>query len=240
MHYDRIVVNSSYSMLRTYWNNSTIRLFGGTKLSLLLIDTSFTIEDAPKYGTMLKAIEKAARTCYKSEDKITDDSAEGLIQRCIDVEHDSVLEHSYISVRIICDRGISHELVRHRLCSFSQESQRYVAYADKPVEVVKPYWYEDAPEDTRKLWLGAMHESLRVYNSLIASKIARQGARSVLPNSMKTELVMTANIREWRHVMRLRCSDAAHPDMRKLMRPRCTEFGNMFPVFSSDIVDTFQ
>ncbi len=177
--------------------------------------------------SILKRIELAGRTCYKSEDRITPDSAKGFVKRILDSGHHSVIEHINITVRFICDRGVSHELVRHRLASYSQESTRYANYSKdnfgSEIIVIKPlFWSEDSPE--YREWLKAMETAEQAYMRLIELGVSPEQARSVLPNSLKTEIVMTCNIREWRHVFNLRCSRTAHPQMREIILPLLKEF----------------
>ena len=162
----------------------------------------------------LKIIERAGRACYQSEIG----SSEGFVVRLISRGHFSVIEHAYLSYRIICDRGVSHELVRHRLFSFSQESTRYCKYKGQ-LTFVRPHWYNRSPEtiqrnENRAAWLNAMHNAEDTYLRMLNKGLPPQDARAVLPNSLKTELIMTGNLRNWRHFFELRCSPAAHPDMR--------------------------
>ena len=161
----------------------------------------------------IQFIERCGRICYKSEDKITDDSARKFVSGLIKSGHHSVIEHVTISCHIICDRGVSHELVRHRLASFSQESTRYCNYKDEMSFVIPPWELDGHYED----WHTAMRGTVLRYNALLRQGQTPQQARAVLPNSLKTELIMTANLREWRHVYKLRSSKAAHPQMRELM-----------------------
>lgn len=184
-------------------------------------------------------IEKAGRVCYKSEDRITEGSAEKFISRLIDSKHESVLEHGSITVRIICDRGISHELVRHRLASFSQESTRYCNYSKegfgKEITVIdiasgfKMRVTDEKEMAIYSIWLNAMKEAERSYFDMIDAGATPQLARSVLPNSLKTEVVVTANPREWLHIFRLRTSPQAHPQIREIMIPMQAEFAKYWP-----------
>jgi len=190
----------------------------------------------------LQLIELAGRTCYKSEDKITDNSAGKFVENITKRGHHSVIEHAVMTVRFICDRGVTHELVRHRLCSFSQESTRYCNYKGGVTFVIPP-WCKDLKEgeypfcikDTRLLeftsrqWINAMHKTELTYITLLMEGWSPQQARSVLPNSTKTEIVMTANVREWRHIFRLRCSKASHPQMREIMIPLYEEVIKIMP-----------
>ena len=161
----------------------------------------------------LKLIERAGRTCYKSEAKITADSAERFVKKIIIRGHDSVLEHASMTVRIITDRGISHEIVRHRIgMSYSQESTRYVKY-DGGIEVIKPPFLVGLALDN---WQASTEDSQSAYIGMIKKGVSRQWARSVLPTCLKTEIVVTGNFRSWRHFLRLRMSHAAHPQIREI------------------------
>jgi thymidylate synthase (FAD) len=197
----------------------------------------------PDGNHVLEHLERAARTCYKSEDKITEGSARKLMSRILQVKHESVLEHACVSVRIVCDRGISHEIVRHRLASFSQESTRYANYSQEKfgseITVIRPFfWSEDSPE--YGLWLEAMEKAEVVYLALLEAGARPQEARSVLPNSLKTEIVVTANLREWRHIFNLRCASPAHPQIRQIMLPLLASFHERIPVVFDDLYATFQ
>lgn len=190
----------------------------------------------------LQHIERIARVCYKSEDKITQDgeSAKKLIEMLIDREHEAMLEHESISVLFICDRGVSHELVRHRVASFAQESTRYCNYSkDKfghEITVIKPCFFEEGSTDLG-LWKGSCRLVENYYFSLLYSGKSPQEARTVLPNSLKTEVVMTANYREWRHILKLRCAPSAHPQMRELMIPLLDDLHDRLPVIFDDIYE---
>lgn len=181
---------------------------------------------------MEQLLELAGRVCYKSEDRIAADSACGFIQRMHDSKHESVLEHAAITVRFVCDRGVSHELVRHRLASFSQESTRYCNYGkDKfgsELTFIKPcFWPE---RDTNFFtWELICKDVESAYMDMMEHGATPQEARSILPNSLKTEVVMTCNPREWRHVFKLRCSPQAHPQMREIMLPLRDEFASRWP-----------
>ena len=168
----------------------------------------------------LLLIERAARTCYKSEDKAYNGSAAEMIRRLIKSGHHTPLEHVSMTVRFVVDRGVSHELVRHRLCAFSQESTRYCNYSKgkfgNEITVIKPSFFKG---ERFVLWGSAMSLAEKTYINLIQQGATAQEARSVLPNSLATEIVCTANIREWRHIFKLRCSKAAHPQMREIMVP---------------------
>lgn len=198
----------------------------------------FIIESSVDNDFILKHIEKVGRTAYKSEDKITDESASHFIQMLIIRKHLSVLEHAFITVRIICDRGISHEIVRHRLASYTQESTRYCNYSkgkfESEITVIAPcFWDEN--DEKYKLWIKAMTLIEETYNKLILLGASAQEARSVLPNSLKTEIVVTMNLREWLHFFELRTAKAAHPQMREIAIPLLEEFKKKLPVIFSSI-----
>lgn len=187
---------------------------------------------------MLARIERAGRTCYRSEGRITPDSASAFVRGIIKSGHHSVIEHESLSVRLVCDRGVTHELVRHRLAAFSQESTRYVNYGRGPegrgLVLVKPLFFEEGTEKY-DLWLKAMEAAEKAYLELIEAGASAQEARTVLPNSLKTEIVMTANLREWRHVLAIRCAPASHPQMREIMKMLLDKFKELLPDIFGDI-----
>jgi len=184
--------------------------------------------------TMLKNIEMAGRTCYKSEINITDETAPLFVKMIIARGHESVLEHEKISVRIICDRGVTHELVRHRIASYSQESTRYVNYKEG-IEVIEPLDMTNKIEGAYIWWTQAMNHVERTYKDMIEAGATPQMARSVLPNCLKTEIVCTMNLREWRHFFKLRCAKAAHPQMREIALMILKEFVDKLPTVFDDI-----
>jgi thymidylate synthase (FAD) len=201
-----------------------------------VINQSYEILSDPDLRNQLVLIERAGRIAYKSEDKITDNSAKEFVSMIAKREHEAVLEHSMMSVKFITDRGVSHEIVRHRLCSFTQESTRYCDYSkdkfNKQLTFIRPVWISEyfVNRDVNSkpfeqlninLWKKHMESSEELYLALIENGgWNAQQARSVLPNSLKTEIVVTANFREWRHIFKLRAvSKAAHPQMRDLMIP---------------------
>ena len=184
---------------------------------------------------ILTCLEIAGRTAYKSEKFITDNSAKAFVRKIIKSGHESVLEHVSISVRFICDRGVTHELVRHRIAAYTQESTRYVNYEKKGMEFIKPcFWNDNGVQ--YNTWLEHMEACERAYNYLINANASPQEARSVLPNSLKTEIVTTMNLREWRHVMRVRTAPNAHPQMQEIMKMLLAEFRKRIPVIFEDIV----
>lgn len=200
---------------------------------------------------LLKGIEVVGRTCYKSEDNITNESAKKFVATLIKNGHEAMIEHNAISVRFICDRGVSHELVRHRLASFGQESTRYCNYSkDKfgnELTFIKPLFFldeenkleiseSDFKENKFSVWETVMRNVEKAYFMLLDMGASPQEARSVLPNSLKTEIVMTMNLREWRHFFSLRADKPAHPQMRELTMPLLKEISELIPIVFDDLV----
>ena len=189
-------------------------------------------------GETLRKIEKIGRVCYKSEDKISKLSSDNFVANIIKRGHESVIEHESISIKVICDRGVSHEIVRHRIASYSQESTRYCNYSqDKfgsELTVIKPFFLKDGG-DMYKRWERQMQEIEKTYNEMTACGAKPEEARSVLPCSLKTEIVITMNLREWRHFLRLRCAKAAHPQIRQIAIPLLLELRKKIPVIFDDI-----
>ena len=197
-----------------------------------VIEPSFEIITPIDREAILRHIELCGRVCYKSEGNISEGSAERLIKHMLDRGHESPIEHFSISVRVICDRGVSHEWVRHRIASYSQESTRYCNYSkDKfgsEITFIKPAGI-DVGTDAYSVWAAAMRDAERSYLDLLKLGVAPENARSVLPNSLKTEFICTMNLREWRHFFSLRTSPAAHPDMRAVACPLKEEFHKLLP-----------
>ncbi|MDR0883659.1 MAG: FAD-dependent thymidylate synthase [Oscillospiraceae bacterium] len=183
------------------------------------IGFSVILEDAIDGADLLRRLERAGRTCYKSEDRITGDSAQKFVAMLLRSGHESVLEHEKVTLRLICDRGVTHEIVRHRIGSYSQESTRYCNYGaekfGREITCIRPsFWADDSPQ--LALWREAMRDAERHYFALLDAGATPQEARAVLPNALKTEIVVTYDLREWRHFLRLRLSPAAHPQIREL------------------------
>jgi len=203
-----------------------------------IIEPSFQIDSGINGELILKNIEKAGRICYKSETHITADSCRQFVKRILSSGHESVIEHEKITAVIICDRGVTHELVRHRIASYSQESTRYCNYSrDKfgeELTFIRPFFWNG---DTEKynVWLTAMETAEKAYLQLIKLGATPQEARSVLPNSLKTEIVVTMNLREWRHFFRLRTASDSHPQMLEVARPMLDRFKELVPVVFDDI-----
>lgn len=203
-----------------------------------VIEPYINIETPVNGQEILKHIEKAGRVCYKSEDRINEGSAEIFVANILKRGHESVIEHYSITVRVICDRGVSHEIVRHRIASYSQESTRYCNYSNdkfgNELTFIKPcFWDEDSEQ--YNIWKNTMQNIETEYNKLISIGATSQEARSILPNSLKTELVMTMNLREWRHFLKLRTSAASHPQMREVAKMILDEFKHNIPVIFDDI-----
>ena len=206
-----------------------------------LVKPSFEIMTKLNREEILKKIEMAGRTCYKSDSGYTEETGSEFLKKIVKRGHLSVIEHVSVTVKFICDRGVSHELVRHRLCAFSQESTRFCNYSGGVTFIIPP-WIdvkegEYTKDSNRPLfetqnevyWFDAMLFAEETYKDLLKFNWAPQQARSVLPNSLKTEIATTANLREWKHIFSLRTSMAAHPQIREIMIPLQTKFGNILP-----------
>ena len=188
--------------------------------------------------TLCKKIERMARICYKSEHKQTDESYKTIIANMLKRGHFSPIEHEKISVIFVCDRGVSHELVRHRIASFSQESTRYCNYSKNQfgnrIQVIEPFGFlKDLA--AYKSWYKGCESAASAYFEVLAQSGKPEWARSVLPNSLKTEVATTFNLREWRHFFSLRADKAAHPQMRQVAVPLLKHFQNKIPILFDDI-----
>lgn len=187
---------------------------------------------------ILRKIERCGRVCYKSEDKIEEGSAEKFVADLIKRGHEAVLEHASITVKFVVDRGVSHELVRHRLASYCQESTRYCNYSKdefgKEITFIIPEYLEYKSK-AWNTWKENMKECEKAYFDLLDFGLSPQEARCVLPNSTRTEVIMTANLREWRLFFKLRTAKAAHPQMREVTRPLLDTLKELVPVVFDDI-----
>jgi len=181
-----------------------------------------------------KLIEQIGRVCYKSEDRIQEGSAARFIKNIIKRGHESVIEHCSISYKFICSRSCSHQLVRHRLCSFSQESMRYCDYTRGKLEVIIPS--EVKTEHQRQLITNTYTQAYKTYIELRNSGLKPEDARFVLPHGTKTELVVSANIRQWRHVLKTRLDSHAQWEIRNLMNTILYELNFYLPTFFEDIL----
>lgn len=204
-----------------------------------IINPEVTLEQELDADKIMRHIEKAGRVCYKSEGNISDGSADKFIRSILKRGHESVIEHVSVTFRIVCDRGVTHEIVRHRIASYSQESTRYCNYSqDKfgnELTFIKPCFWEEEGENFT-LWKNTMGEIEKNYFKILENGGTPQEARSILPNSVKTEIYMTMNLREWRHFLKLRTEKAAHPQMRQIAIMIYEIFSEKLPVLFEDIV----
>ena len=210
-----------------------------------IIKPSVEIIDMKDYDQMIRKIEKIGRVCYKSEGNITEESAERFISNILKRGHESVIEHESITVCMTCDRGITHEIVRHRIASYSQESTRYCNYTGEKfgnevtvIDLAGGFEYNLNDENDRKkyeVWTKAMEHAEKFYFEMIELGATPQEARAVLPNSLKTEIVVTMNLRSWRNFFHLRCDPHAHPQMREVANIALSVFKEKLPIFFNDI-----
>ena len=208
-----------------------------------VINAGYQILSPIDEDTILSQLERIGRVCYKSEQNISKDSAKKFIQGIIKSGHESVIEHCSITVKFICDRGVSHEIVRHRIASYSQESTRYCNCSKdqfgNEITVIKPcFWDESSPNYL--IWKKQMESIEKAYFDLLSNGAKPEEARSILPNSLKTEIVVTMNLREWRHFFKLRTSRRAHPQMREVAIMLLENFKTTLPtVFEAKVVFLF-
>lgn len=228
------------------------------------------MDDPTHISAIYRNIERAGRTCYKSEDRITDESAEKFVRAIVKNGHEAMLEHANMAVRFTVDRGVSHEFVRHRMASFAQESTRYCNYSgDKfgyEITVIEPCFFDEVPYATKQgivkyfaspalepidgsllktakdhqyaNWYGACCAAEDSYFQMLAWGATPQEARSVLPTSLKTEIIITANMREWRHMFKLRAlgtTGKPHPQMAEVMVPLMNECILKMPALFGDL-----
>lgn len=204
-----------------------------------IVKAGYEILDPLNGEEILKKIERVARVCYKSEDLIGEGTAERMVRSLIKRGHEAMLEHFSFSVKFTVDRGVSHEIVRHRVASFAQESTRYCNYGKSgEVTFIKPcFWDENSLE--MDLWLDNCMMAEKDYLKLLEMGRTPQEARAVLPNSLKTEIVMTANLREWRHFLKLRAvgtTGKPHPQMSEVAVPLLKELQEKVPVVFEDLI----
>lgn len=203
-----------------------------------IVDAGYEILDPLNGEEILKKIEQVARVCYKSEDKIGAGTAEKMVRALVKSKHEAMLEHFSFSVKFTVDRGVSHELVRHRVASFAQESTRYCNYGKAgDVKFIRPVFFEEDTPDMDR-WVESCMRAEREYLDFLESGRTPQEARAVLPNSLKTEVVMTANLREWRHFFSLRACGTTgkpHPQMLEVAVPLLKEVKEKIPVVFDDL-----
>ena len=203
-----------------------------------IIKPQVILEEDINGEEILKKIEKIGRVCYKSENNVTEESSKRFVSNVLKRHHESVIEHESISVRIICDRGVTHELVRHRVASYSQESTRYCNYSNDKFGneltfIERCFWQKESKQ--YKLWENQMKQAEDNYIELINEGATPQEARSILPNSLKTEIVVTMNLREWRHFFKLRTAPDAHPQMIEIAKMILDLFKEKIPVIFDEI-----
>jgi len=186
---------------------------------------------------IMKRIERACRTCYRSEDKISDESYKNLLTNCLNRGHESVLEHEKITVRIYSDIGTYKDLTRHRFASFSVESTRYCSYnKDKygnEIAVVNPVYMED--KEVFETWKKAIEDMEKAYMKMKELGASTDMCREILPHSTAAEYTMTANIREWKHILELRTTNHVHPAIRQVLIPLLLLFKEQMPEIFGDI-----
>lgn len=220
-----------------------------------LINPNSFIETSLDGEAILNRLEKYGRTSYKSEDHITKDSSKRFIKMIINNGHESVIEHESVTARFIVDRGVTHELVRHRIGSYTQESTRYCNYStdkfDNSLTFIRPLWFNDyAPvgeykfthsypdivDTTEFIMIQHLLRAEKAYNELIDNGWKPQQARAILPNAIKTEIVSSFNLREWRHVFKERAvNKRAHPQIREVMIPLLRKMQLEIPIIFDDL-----
>ena len=203
-----------------------------------IVSPDFEVLSLVDGQAILHDIERCGRVCYKSEDKITETSAQAFVGNIIKRGHEAVLEHASVTVKFTVDRGVSHDIVRHRLAAYCQESTRYCNYSKdgfgRQVTFIQPHFLDRGTRGW-ELWVLACEQAEKAYFDLLNWGCSPQEARAVLPNSLKTEVVMTANLREWRHFFKLRTAPAAHPQMREVTIPLLRRMQELIPVVFDDI-----
>lgn len=210
-----------------------------------IVKAGYEILDPLNGKEILEKLERIARVCYKSEDKIGEGTAERMVRALIKRGHEAMLEHYSFSVKFTVDRGVSHEIVRHRLASFAQESTRYCNYGKSgDVTFIEPtvLGLEDKADQygytARYFWEHSVEVAETAYKNMLEAGATPQEARSVLPNSTKTEVVMTSNLREWRHFLKLRAvgtTGKPHPQMQEVAIPLLRELKEKIPVIFEDL-----
>ena len=204
-----------------------------------LVDPYFDILTKINGEEILKFLEKCGRTCYKSEDKITEDSARKLIKAIIASGHESVIEHFVITVKFICDIGFYKDITRHRMASFSVESTRYCNYSKGKfggeLTFIKPVNIELGTKEY-EIWKKCMEDIEKHYLDMAHLSATPDMLRMMLPHSTAASVICTANLREWRHILKLRSSKRAHPSIYSLMRNLLKEFQQKIPIIFDDIV----
>lgn len=210
-----------------------------------IINPSVEIVSEVNPDVMLKTIEKAARTCYKTENNISEDtsSAVKMITKLIDLGHTAMIEFADIHVKLITDTGVLKDLSRHRHCSFAVESTRYCNYSKgkfgTELTFIKPC-NMDENSGIYHTWLKTMNDIEKAYMQMAQNGALPDQLRMILPHSLKTEINMKCNMREWRYILKLRCSKAAHPSVREVMLMLLNEFHSKIPVLFDDIFEEYK
>lgn len=201
-----------------------------------IIEPSFEILTPEDGIKSLQFIERMARISHRSEDKQTEDSWKRFIQAVV-LEHGdfSVIEHSSATVLFRVDRGVTHELVRHRLFAFTQESTRFVNYEKREIEFIKPSFQGDDPVAAAAGWNADIYQAEQAYLDQMSMGQPPQIARSLLPNALASTIAVTGNFRNWRHFLLMRTSKETHPDFRRTTIPLLAEFKTRIPLLFDDI-----
>jgi len=210
-------------------------------IQVRIIDPYIIIDPEEFNPRKVKLIERFGRVCYKSEHKMNQSQGDEFVAALKDAGHDSVLEHEKVSVIIVCDRGVSHEIVRHRIASYSQESTRYCNYSkdkfNNEITVIRPFFLEgEQCFDARADWRTSCERAELAYFTILKLGHSPQVARSVLPTSLKTEIVVTYNMREWRHFFKVRARHNTHPQMQQIAIPLLRVFMEKLPAMFNTIV----
>lgn len=206
-----------------------------------IIEPKIEVENVD-YNQIMKNLERACRTCYRSEDKVTEESYKTLLKNCVNRGHESILEHEKVTIRMVCDIGVYKDLTRHRHASFSIESTRYCNYGkdkfENQIKYIKPVNIEEGTELYAE-WKKSLEEIEKHYIKMAELGATPDQMRMILPHSTAALVTMTANIREWKHILSLRCTKHAHPAVEQVMIPLLIKFKEEMPeIFENIEYDT--
>ena len=208
-----------------------------------IIEPYFTILTPIDRNEIYRQIELAARTCYKSENMVTPESSAKIVKHLVAHNHLAMLEHASIAVKFVVDRGVSHEIVRHRVASYAQESTRYCNYGinkfNNEITVIRPSEFEETSFEY-EIWRSSCEQAEEAYLLLIDRGVSPQWARSVLPHSLKTEIVVNMNLREWLHFFNLRAigvTGAPHPQIKEVAIPLLEKFAKEMPEVFGGLIE---
>lgn len=206
-----------------------------------IIEPKIEVENV-NYNQIMKNLERACRTCYRSEDKVTEESYKTLLKNCVNRGHESILEHEKVTIRMVCDIGVYKDLTRHRHASFSIESTRYCNYGkdkfENQIKYIKPVNIEEGTELYAE-WKKSLEEIEKHYIKMVELGATPDQMRMILPHSTAALVTMTANIREWKHILSLRCTKHAHPAVEQVMIPLLLKFKEEMPeIFENIEYDT--